>query len=118
MATTVTIGTGVIILTVLWLVTVLSLIIFCSAQGKVKLIGLAPLVISAIVTIVLASLPRGVPERNDSNPSYNYSYTPLIWILIFTAIVVSFVGSLGVYFLTDILEPRYARVTKNFRQFK
>ena len=106
------IGTGVIILITLWLVSLVSIILFCSAQGKLKLAAVIPCVITAIVTIVLPSIPTSYTSEDDSLPVYNFSYLPLIWILILTLLVVTLVTCFLIYFLTDVLEPRYAHFTK------
>lgn len=112
MATT-TIGTGVIILLVLWIISILSFILLCSAQGKVKFLSILPTIISAIVTIILVFIPRG-SENLNPGPAYNYSYTPLIWILILTVLFLMLAASGFIYLVTDIIEPRYARVDKTF----
>lgn len=109
------IGAGVIILGCLWAFSLLCLIIFCGAQGKVKLISIVPSILSGIVTIILLTLPRGKTTTTEDDPAYNYSYTPLIWILIFSALCVTLFVSLLAYLALDIMEPRYAKVDKTFR---
>lgn len=110
------IGTGVIVLLVLWVMSFLCLVLFCGAQGKIKVISVLPAIISGIVTIILLTLPRGVKTPSESeDPAYNYSYTPLIWILIFTSLCLTLFISLLFYLVTDIMEPRYAKVDKAVR---
>lgn len=110
------IGTGVIILAVIWLFSIICLILLCGAQGKIKFIAIIPTVLSAIVTIILLTLPRGsVPASEANEPDYKYSYLPLIWILILTSICLGLVVALAACFVLDIFEPRYAKVDKTFR---
>ena len=110
-----TIGTGVIVLLVIWVVSILIMLLFTSAQGKIRFVALVPAVLSGIVTIVLVSLPRGSTTATAAMPDYMFSYTPLIWIFIFTALVLTLVACLMVYFVTDIMEARYAHVDKSPR---
>ena len=111
-----TLGTGIIILIVLWSVALLLLVVLCSSQGKLKNLGIVPSIIAAIVTIILASIPtKNNNTTTETLPSYNYSYASLIWILILTGLCVTFVGCLIAYLLTEIMEPRYAKVSKTFK---
>ncbi|CAF0755336.1 unnamed protein product [Brachionus calyciflorus] len=110
------VGAGVIILAVLWIFSFICLILLCGTQGKIKFLAAIPSIISLIVTIILLSLPRGsIPADEAIEPEYKYSYTSLIWILILTSICFGLVVALGACFVLDLLEPRYAKVDKNFR---
>lgn len=106
------VGTGVIILLVFWSVSIVSIILFCSAQGKVRLAAIIPCIVTAILTIVLPSIPTSFTSPDDNIPAYNFSLLPLIWILILTGLVLTLFVCFIIYFLTDVLEPRYAHVTK------
>lgn len=108
-------GTGVIVLLVLWLFAIALMLVLCSAQGKLKTLSIVPSILVAIVTIVLVSLPRGADVYNQDDPAYNYSYTPLIWILTFTGLCVFLFVALFLYLVFDIMEPHYAKVSKTFR---
>jgi len=110
-----TLGTGIIILIVLWSIAFLSLVVLCSSQGKLKNLGIVPSIIAAIVTIVLVSIPTGNNSNTETLPSYNYSYTSLSWILTLTGLCVSLVGCLIAYLVTEIMEPRYAKVSKTYK---
>jgi hypothetical protein len=110
-----TLGTGIIILIVLWCVALLSLVVLCSSQGKLKNLGIVPSIIVAIVTIVLVSIPTSNDSTAEPLPAYNYSYTSLSWILTLTGLCVTLVGCLFAYLFTEIMEPRYAKVSKTFK---
>jgi hypothetical protein len=107
-----TLGAGIIVLAVFWLISIAFLLFFCSVQGKAKFVSIVPSIFAAILTIILVSLPRGVQEYTEEEPEYNFSFIPLIWILLFTWIVITLVISLMMYLVTDIMEPRYAAVSK------
>lgn len=109
------VGTGVIILAVLWSVSFVFFILFCGAQGKLKLLPAIPTAITLIITIILLSLPRGDSVAQQTEPDYKFSYTGLIWILILTSICVGLLVSFIMYFVYVIIEPRYAKVDKTFR---
>lgn len=108
-----TIGIGVIILLTIWVISIVSFILFCSAQGKLKYVSIVPTAVSAVITLILVFIPRGNQNLNPG-PSYNYSYIPLIWILILTVLFLFLAASSFIYLITDIMEPRYARVDKGF----
>ncbi|RNA40074.1 hypothetical protein BpHYR1_022530, partial [Brachionus plicatilis] len=108
------VGTGVIVLAVLWSISFVFFILFCGAQGKIKLLPAIPTLISLIVTIVLLSLPRGDSAIQQTEPDYKFSYTGLIWILILTSICVGLLVSFIMFFVYVIVEPRYAKVDKIF----
>jgi hypothetical protein len=111
------IGIGVIILLVLWILSILLLIVFCSSQGGTRCVGVIPCILTGILTLILALIPKGQPLP-DNEPSYNYSYTSLIWILMLTMMCVTLVVSFGMYFVSDIVEPKYARVSKTIHQMR
>lgn len=110
-----TLGTGIIILIVVWCIAFLSLVVLCSCQGKLKNLGIVPIIIAAIVTIVLVSIPTGDNSSIEPLPDYNYSYTSLSWILTLTGLCVTLVACLIIYLFTEIMEPRYAKVSKTFK---
>ena len=105
------IGTGTVILLVLWIVTVIGILLFCAAGGNLVYLGLIPCTISSIVTIVLALIPREGSSSELIDDTV-YSYTSLIWILILTFMILTLIISLGIYFVMDIMQPRYAKVGK------
>ena len=112
------IGAGVIILIIVWGIALISILVFCSAQGKLKFIAIIPVAVAALLTIILIAIPKGAIPANSNDPDYNYSYTSLIWIFILTALCVTFLASLLCFFQLDILEFKYARVDRglHFKQ--
>jgi hypothetical protein len=112
------IGIGLIILIALWSITVIFVVLFCSAQGNLKFIAIAPCIISAIVTIILVSIPKGNQVEEEKEPDYAYSYTSLIWILVLTSLVLFLVISMVIYLITDIMEPKYAKVAKVAKSYR
>lgn len=105
------IGTGTIILLVLWIVTLFGILLFCAAGGNFIYLGLLPVLISTIVTIVLVLIPREGTTVEVKDETI-YSYNSLIWILILTFMILSLVVGLVFYFVLDIMQPRYAKVGK------
>jgi hypothetical protein len=110
-----TIGAGVIILIIIWSASVLFLLAFCQAQGTIRALAVVPAVFSAIITIVLTSIPRG-PANKTSLPDYMYSNISLIWIFIFISLILALLVCLIIYLITDIMEPHFANVSKTFKQ--
>lgn len=108
-----TIGTGVIILLIMWAVAIVTFVLFCSAQGKLKYVSIVPTAVAALVTIILVFIPRGNDNLNPG-PGYNYSYIPLIWILTLTVLFLFLAAASFVYLATDIMQPRYAVVDRGF----
>jgi len=113
------IGTGLIILIVLWALALICILVLCSSQGSIKYVAVIPVLIAAVVTIVLTLLPKESSlNQADLLPDYMYSYTPLLWILILSAMCLMLIVCLLIYFVTDIMEPRYAQVSKLFMKTK
>ncbi len=113
------IGTGLIILIVLWALALISILVLCSSQGSIKYVAVIPVLIASVVTIVLTLLPKESSlNQADLLPDYMYSYTPLLWILILSAMCLMLIVCLLIYFVTDIMEPRYAQVSKLFMKTK
>ncbi len=113
------IGTGLIILIILWALALFFILVLCSSQGSIKNIAAIPVVIATTTTIVLALLPKNSSlNQRDILPDYMYSYTSLLWILLLTAMCLMFIVCLLIYFVTDIMEPRYAHVSKLFMKSK
>lgn len=113
------IGTGLIILIVLWSIAACSVIVLCSSQGNVKYITVAPTFLAILITIVLLTLPKeSTLQSSITEPAYMYSYTSLLWILMLTSIALTLVLCLLAYFVTDIMEPLYAKVSKSYLRIK
>lgn len=102
------IGTGVIIIITFWAISIVSIFLFWETQGKLKSIAVVLCIITAIITIILPSIPTSFTSPYSNIPAYNFSYLPLIWIFILTGLVLTLIICLLTYFLTDVLEARYA----------
>ena len=112
-----TLGTGLIILIVLWFIALGSVLLFCTAQGGVRMVAVLFCGIAAIVTVILLVIPSESQSKGiNYGPSYNYSYTSLIWILTLTIMCMTLIGSALVYLITDVLEPHYAHVSRLSRK--
>jgi hypothetical protein len=98
-------GTGVIILIVIWVITLAALTLFTFVQSPIRFIGIIALVIAIIITLVLTLLPRG--ESVASN-TIAYNYAGLARILILTFLCVTFVVGLVLVFIYEILPPIFA----------
>ena len=110
-----TVGAGVIILAVFWLISLLFIVIFCSSQGNLKYVTLVPIAISTLLTIILIFIPKGELDANFNYPPYKYSYTSLLWILILTSLILTLFICLILYLQYDVLERRYAKVSRSVR---
>jgi hypothetical protein len=107
-------GTGVIILIVIWVITLAALTLFTFVQSPLRFIGLLALVIAIIVTLVLTLLPRGNTQSSVSN-NVVYNYAGLARILILTFLCVTFLIGLLLVFVHEILPPIFAQpIRKRF----
>ncbi|CAF0853303.1 unnamed protein product [Rotaria sordida] len=108
-------GTGVIILIVIWVITLATLTLFTFSQSSVRYIGLLSLVIAVIITLVLALLPRGEIGRTSESNNTPYNYAGLARILILTFLCVTFLAGLVIVFVQEIVPPVYAQpIRKRF----
>jgi len=104
-----TLGTGVIILIVVWVITLAILTLFTFVQSPVRFIGLFALVIAVIVTLVLTLLPRASVNQSLASNKVPYSYAGLARILILTFLCVTFLFGLVLIFIYEILPPIFAQ---------
>lgn len=88
-------GTGVIILIVIWSITLALLTLFTFAQSPIRYVALIALIIAGIVTLILALLPRGELQSVANSSTTPTSYIPLIRILFLTFLSVTFLIGLG-----------------------
>ncbi len=98
-------GTGVIILIVIWVITLAALTLFTFVQSPIRFIGIIALVIAVIVTLVLTLLPRGGSSSSNTTP---HSYAGLARILILTFLCVTFFMGVVLVFMHEILPPVFA----------
>ncbi len=102
-------GTGVIVLIVIWVITLSILTLFTFVQSPVRFIGLIALVIAIIITLVLTLLPRGDNVTSYQASKVLYNYAGLARILILTFLCVTFVVGLVLVFVHEILPPIFAQ---------
>jgi hypothetical protein len=107
------VGTGTIILLVLWLIAFFFMIFLCSAQSKIKYISIIPLLVASIVTIILALLPReSSTTTTQVIDDTVYSYTSLIWMLMLTGLIITLVASSLIYLASEFIQPKYAKISR------
>jgi len=107
-------GTGVVILIVIWVITLAALTLFTFVQSPLRFLGFIAVVIAVVVTLVLTLLPRGSPNQTSvSNTPYNYA--GLARILILTFLCVTFFFGLFLIFVYEVVPPIYAQpIRKRF----
>ena len=111
-----TLGTGVIILIVIWVITLAILTLFTFVQSPVRFIGLFALIIAIVTTLVLTLLPRDSTTSSSSESNtIPYSYAGLARILILTFLCITFLIGLLLIFVHEILPPVFAQpIRKRF----
>ena len=108
-------GTGVIILIVIWAITLAILTLFTFVQSPIRWIALIALAIAGIITLVLALLPRGAQVQAFSSSSQATNNVGVARILILTFLCVSLIIGLVFVFLREALPPVYAQpIRKRF----
>lgn len=110
-----TLGSGVIILIVVWSITLALLTLFTFVQSPIRYVGLIALIIAGILTLILALLPRGEVRTVPTSSSTVSNAIGLIRILILTFLCVTLIVGLVLIFFQEILPPVYAEpVRKRF----
>ena len=108
-------GTGVIILIIIWVFTLAALTLFTFVQSPIRLIGLIAIVIAVIITLVLTLLPRGEIDQTNELNRIAQSYAGLARILILTFLCVTFLVGLVLVFLYEVLPPVHGQpIRKRF----
>ncbi|KAG9482423.1 transmembrane protein 218 [Eleutherodactylus coqui] len=103
------VGTGVFVIAVIWVVTLLSCILLSRASGAARLSSIALFFLAVIITLILVFFPRASetpsPEKEvqivDSFFIGRYVFLSLISVI--------FLGSLFLALSYYILEPVYAK---------
>jgi amino acid permease len=108
-------GTGVIILIVVWVITLALLTLFTFVQSPVRFIGLIALILAVIITLVLTLLPRGNANQSSQSNQIPYSYAGLARILILTFLCVTFLVGLVLVFIYEVVPPIFGQpIRKRF----
>ena len=101
-------GTGVIVLIIIWVFTLAVLTLFTFVQSPLRFAGIVALIIAVIITLVLTLLPRGDVDQTVESNKTPYNYAGLARILILTFLCVTFVVGILLIFVHEILPPIYA----------
>ena len=101
-------GTGVIVLIVIWSITLALLTLFTFVQSPIRYVGLIALVVAGVITLILALLPRGEVRTVANSSSSVSNAIGLIRILLLTFLCVTFLVGLVLVFLKEVLPPVYA----------
>ncbi len=101
-------GTGVIILIIVWVITLALLTLFTFVQSPIRFVGIIALVIATVVTLVLTLLPRGDVDQSAQSNQTPYNYAGLARILILTFLCVTFLVGLVLVFVHEVVPPIFA----------
>jgi len=108
-------GTGVIILIVIWVITLAVLTLFTFVQSPLRFIGFIALIIAIVVTLVLTLLPRGNIDQTLVSNQIPYNYAGLARILILTFLCMTFLFGLILVCVFEVVPPIYAQpIRKRF----
>ncbi|KAM4652896.1 transmembrane protein 218 isoform 1-T5 [Discoglossus pictus] len=114
MATTVLgVGTGVFILAVIWVVTLLLCLLLSRATGTARLSVILVFFLSVIVTLILVFFPR---SSLTPTPQKEVQIVDTFFIgryVLVSIMSVIFLGSLFLVLVYQILEPIYAKPLRN-----
>lgn len=108
-------GTGVIILIIIWVFTLAVLTLFTFVQSPVRFVGFIAIIIAVIITLVLTLLPRGEIDQSNELNRTAQSYAGLARILILTFLCVTFLVGLVLVFFYEALPPIHGQpIRKRF----
>ena len=96
-------GTRVIVLIVIWVITLAVLTLFTFVQSPIRFVGFIALVIAIIITLVLTLLPRGSSDQSSEANKISFSYAGLARILILTFLCVTFVVGLVLLCVYEVM---------------
>ena len=85
------VGTGFIILAVLWIISVVLFVILSRASDGGMFAGFGILILALLITIILWVLPRGDASDEKDYIIYDYNYILRISVLVVTSVFL-FVG--------------------------
>ncbi|XP_075695342.1 transmembrane protein 218 isoform X2 [Rhinoderma darwinii] len=103
------VGTGVFVIAVIWVVTLLICILLSRASGAARLSGLALVFLAVIVTLILVFFPRA---SETPSPEKEVQIIDTFFIgryVLLSVIGVIFLGSLFLALVYSVLEPVYAK---------
>lgn len=113
------IGPGLIIISTLCLGSLVIAIVLSRLDGPAKMAGLVLVPLAAMISLILWFAPRESLEGETEIDITVYDSTYYPRILILSFMVISFIASLLLYALFEILQPIYAKPLKklSYRQW-
>src|SRR6218665_251770 len=105
-----TLGPGLIILAVIWILCILLCLVLARAQGPVAYAGLGAIVLAIIITLVLWFLPRG-PAPDNQYIFYDYTFIPRTVLISICGILL--LAGLVVACLFDVFDQKRAMPLKH-----
>ncbi|KAM8928013.1 transmembrane protein 218 [Pelodytes ibericus] len=103
------VGTGVFVLAVIWVVTLLLCVLLSRASGKARLSAVLVFLLAVTVTLILLFFPR---EVETPAPMTEVQIVDTFFIgryILISIISVIFLGSFFLTLVYHILEPIYAK---------
>ncbi|XP_069805230.1 transmembrane protein 218 [Dendropsophus ebraccatus] len=103
------VGTGVFVIAVIWVVTLLSCVLLARAAGAARFLSLTLFFLAVIVTLILIFFPRA---SETPSPVKEVQIVDTFFIgryVLLSLISVIFLGSLFLSVVYCVLEPVYAK---------
>lgn len=109
------VGAGFFTLALLWSFTLLVCLLFAKAQGALQYAGVGAFLLSGLVTVIFAVLPREPKVSTDEQTAVVYDYTIIYRYLLISGCLLFLLIGLGAYLTTHIMEPVYAKSLRRLR---
>lgn len=109
------VGAGFFTLALLWSFTLLICLLFAKAQGALQYAGVGAFLVSGLVTVILAVLPREPKVSTDEQTAVVYDYTIIYRYLLISGCLLFLLIGLGAYLTMHIMEPVYAKSLRRLR---
>ncbi|PAA47812.1 hypothetical protein BOX15_Mlig019803g1, partial [Macrostomum lignano] len=85
-----TVGSGLILLAVLWGLALLLLTVSARAHSGLRFIGVPVLLLTGLVTAILVTMPRGDSQLADASAMFDAMYVPrVVLLLLFSLLALS-----------------------------
>ncbi|KAM4702622.1 transmembrane protein 218 [Rhinophrynus dorsalis] len=108
------VGTGVFILAIIWVVTLLLSVLLCRASGKARFLVVLVFLLALIITLILVFFPRA---SQTPPPAKEIQIVDTFFIgryFLISIMSVIFLGSLFLVIVYHILEPIYAKPLRKY----
>ncbi|XP_061165299.1 transmembrane protein 218-like [Saccostrea echinata] len=109
------VGAGFFTLALLWALTLFVCVLFAKAQGALQYAGVAAVLVSGLVTVILVVLPREPKVPTDEQTAIIYDYTIIYRYLLMSGCLLFLLIGLGAYLGTHVMEPVYAKSLRRLR---